>query len=151
MNTDSTPIYHSLNLPIEKLREYNLEKYHFLSEILDILFLHLHVEKEFTLNMDNIYEHFKIQHLNFKKEKEKYNAAIVQLLSSGMIEMDSNGIISVTEKGLNAYQKLLYHNIASNLYAVDRSNHLAKVAIIAASILSIISIACTIISICCNS
>ena len=29
-------VYHSLNLPIEKLREYNIEKYHFLSGILDI-------------------------------------------------------------------------------------------------------------------
>ena len=32
MNTETERlVYHSLNLPIEKLREYNVEKYHFLS------------------------------------------------------------------------------------------------------------------------
>lgn len=148
---NETQIYHNLNLPIEKQREYNLERYHFLSGILDILILHLRVEKGFTLKRDAIYRHFQKQQLNFKKEEEKFNAAIADLLGSNMIEMNEDGIIFLTENGLTAYRNQLFHNIAANLYAAERSDHLSKVAMISASILSVISIVCTIISICCNS
>ena len=144
-------VYHTLNLPIEKLREYNVEKYHFLSGILDILLLHLEAEKNYNLSEDDIYRHFQNQNLKFEKEHEKFNAAIAQLVGSGMIEIDYNGIVRMTKDGINAYNCQLFHGIAANLYAADRSDHLAKVAIIAASVLSVISIICTIIAIICNS
>lgn len=148
MIKDVRLVYHSLSLPIEKLREYNLEKYHFLSGILDIVFLHLQKEKDYYLTEDDIYEHFLNQKLNFSKEREKFNAAIAQLVGSGMVEIGNDGIVRMTKDGINAYNDQLFHGIAANLYAADRSNHLAKVAIIAASVLSVISIVCTIISIC---
>lgn len=152
MNTETERlVYHTLNLPIEKLREYNVEKYHFLSGILDILLLHLEAEKEYNLNEDDIFSHFQNQNLKFEKEREKFNAAIAQLVGSGMIEIDYNGIVRMTNDGINAYNYQLFHSIAANLYAADRSNYLAKNAIIAASILSVISIACTIIAIIFNS
>lgn len=143
-------VYHSLNLPIEKLREYNIEKYHFLSGILDILILHLEAEKRYSLTEDGIYRHFQNQNLKFENEREKFNAAIAQLVGSGMIKIDDNGIVCMTNEGIDAYNCQLFHGIAANLYAADRSEHLAKVAIIAASVLSFISIICTIISIFCN-
>lgn len=144
-------VYHTLNLPIQKLREYNLEKYHFLSGILDILILHLEAEKKYNLNEEDIFRHFQNQNLKFEKEREKFNAAVAQLVGSGMIEIDYNGIVSMTNDGINAYNCQLYHSIAANLYAADRSNYLAKIAIMAASVLSVISIICTIIAIICNS
>ena len=146
-NNSSIEVYHSLNLPIKKLREYNVEKYHFLSGILDVLLLHLQAEKKYNLSEDNIYKHFQNQKLHF----EKFNAAIAQRVGSGMIKIDDSGIVMMTNDGISAYNSQIFHSIAADLYAADRSNHLAKVAIIAASLLSLISIACTIISICCNS
>lgn len=139
-------VYHSLNLPIDKLREYNLEKYHFLSGILDIVLFHLQAEKKYDLTQDDIYKHFQIQNLKYKNEREKFNAAIAQLVGSGMIEIASNGIVSLTNEGINAYNNQMFHSIAANLYAAERSNHLSKIAIIAASVLSVISIACTIVT-----
>lgn len=150
-NNSSIEVYHSLNLPIKKLREYNVEKYHFLSGILDVLLLHLQAEKKYNLSEDDIYKHFQNQKLHFEKEREKFNAAIAQLVGSGMIKIDDSGIVMMTNDGISAYNSQIFHSIAADLYAADRSNHLAKVAIIAASLLSLISIACTIISICCNS
>ena len=145
MQEDITLIYNPLNLSIEKLREYNVEKYHFLSGILDILVLHFQMENVYNLTKDGIYQHFCNQNLKLEKEREKFNAAVAQLVGSDMIIINPNGIVGLTEKGLNAYNNQLFHSIAANLYAADRSNHLSKVAIIAASILSIIAILCTII------
>lgn len=145
MTDNSTFIYNSLNLPIEAQRKYNLEKYHFLSGILDILTLHLQLIKEYNLTQDDIYKHFIPHKLNIAREREKFNAAITQLVGSGMIEIGDDGIVSMTEKGINAYDCQLFHSIAANLYAADQSNHLAKVAIIAASILSFVSIVCSIV------
>jgi len=145
MIDNSTFIYNSLNLPIEAQRKYNLEKYHFLSGILDILTLHLQLIKEYNLTQDDIYKHFIPHKLNIAREREKFNAAIAQLVGSGMIEIGDDGIVSMTEKGINAYDCQLFHSIAANLYAADQSNHLAKVAIIAASILSFVSIVCSIV------
>ena len=145
MIDNSTFIYNSLNLPIETQRKYNLEKYHFLSGILDILTLHLQLIKEYNLTQDDIYKHFIPHKLNIAREREKFNAAIAQLVGSGMIEIGDDGIVSMTEKGINAYDCQLFHSIAANLYAADQSNHLAKVAIIAASILSFVSIVCSIV------
>lgn len=157
MTDEGINVYHSLNLPIEKLREYNVEKYHFLSGILDIIIFHSQVKNNFDLTLDDIYRHFQNHNLNIENEREKFNAAIAQLKGSGMIAFRGN-IVGITDKGLDAYDKQIYHSIAASLYSADRanylanrSNHLAKVAIISASVLSIISIACTIISICCNS
>lgn len=157
MSEDITYVYHSLNLPIEKLREYNLEKYHFLSGILDILVFHSQSKGFFDLSLDDIYRHFQIHNLKIENEREKFNAAIAHLKGSKMIGFMENGVVGLTDKGLDAYDKQLFHSIAASLYSADRSNHLAlrsnhlaKVAIIAASILSVISIACTIISICCK-
>lgn len=145
MTTDNnTFIYNSLNLPIEEQRKYNLEKYHFLSGILDILTLHLQLIKEYNLTQDDIYRHFLPHNLNTKKEREKFNAAIAQLVGSGMIEIRDDGVVIMTPKGIEAYDCQLFHGIAASLYAADRSNHLAKVAIIAASILSVVSIICSI-------
>ena len=144
MTEEITPVYHSLNLPIEKLRKYNVEKYHFLSGILDILFLHFQAKKIYDLTVDGIYKHFQIQNLNSEKKLEKFNAAIAQLVGSGMITI-VNGIVCLTDEGIKAYNNQLYHSIAANLYAANRSDYLAKVAIIAASILSVITILCTII------
>ena len=138
-------VYHTLNLPIEKLREYNIEKYHFLSGILDILILHLEAEKRYNLNEDDIFRHFQNQNLKFEKEREKFNAAIAQLVGSGMIEIREDGIVTMTQKGIDAYDCQLFHSIAANLYAADRSDHLAKVAIVSASMLSLISIACSLL------
>ena len=145
MIDNSTFIYNSLNLPIEAQRKYNLDKYHFLSGILDILTLHLQLIKEYNLTQDDIYKHFIPHKLNIAREREKFNAAIAQLVGSGMIEIGDDGIVSMTEKGINAYDCQLFHSIAANLYAADQSNHLAKVAIIAASILSFVSIVCSIV------
>jgi hypothetical protein len=145
MTDNSTFIYNSLNLPIEAQRKYNLEKYHFLSGILDILTLHLQLIKEYNLTQDDIYKHFIPHKLNIACEREKFNAAIAQLVGSGMIEIGDDGIVSMTEKGINAYDCQLFHSVAANLYAADQSNHLAKVAIIAASILSFVSIVCSIV------
>ena len=145
MTDNSTFIYNSLNLPIEAQRKYNLEKYHFLSGILDILTLHLQLIKEYNLTQDDIYKHFIPHKLNIAREREKFNAALAQLVGSGMIEIGDDGIVSMTEKGINAYDCQLFHSIAANLYAADQSNHLAKVAIIAASILSFVSIVCSIV------
>ena len=145
MNSNSTLVYNTLNLPINKLREYNVEKYHFLSCILDIVFLHLQAEKKYSLTEDDIYRHFQNQKLNFEKEREKFNAAIEQLVGSGMIIIDNNRIVGLTNDDIDAYNSQLYHSIAANLYAADRSEHLAKVAIYAASVLSFISIVCSII------
>lgn len=145
MTDNSTFIYNSLNLPIEAQRKYNLEKYHFLSGILDILTLHLQLIKEYNRTQDDIYKHFIPHKLNIAREREKFNAAIAQLVGSGMIEIGDDGIVSMTEKGINAYDCQLFHSIAANLYAADQSNHLAKVAIIAASILSFVSIVCSIV------
>ena len=157
MTDEGINVYHALNLPIEKLREYNVEKYHFLSGILDIIIFHSLVKKDFDLTLDDVYRHFQSHNLNIEHEREKFNAAIAQLKGSGMIAFRGE-IVGITDKGLDAYDKQIYHSIAASLYSADRanylanrSNHLAKVAIISASVLSIISIACTIISICCNS
>lgn len=142
---DITLIYNSLNLSIDKLREYNLEKYHFLSGILDILVLHFQIEKAYNLTQDGIYKHFQNHKLNIEKEREKFNTAIAQLIGSDMIAFSPEGFIGLTDKGLEAYDSQLYHNIAASLYAADRSNYFAKVAIISASVLSVISIVSSII------
>lgn len=144
MAEDITHIYHSLNLPIEKLREYNVEKYHFLSGILDILVFHSQTKGYFDLTLDGIYEYFQNHNLKIENEREKFNAAIAQLKGSGMIAFKGN-VVGITDKGLDAYDKQLFHSIAASLYSAERSNHLAKVAMIAASILSVIAILCTII------
>jgi len=138
-------IYNPLNLPIDKLREYNVEKYHFLSTILDVLVYHLQVKKKYDLTADGIFRHFQEQNLMIEKEREKFNLAIAQLKGSGMIEFTDEGIIGLTNKGLDAYDCQIFHSIAANIYTAERSNHLAKVAIIAASLLSVISIVCSII------
>ena len=144
-------IYNPLNLSIEKLRKYNVEKYHFLSGILDILIYRLQVEKKYTLTQDDIYKHFTLHNIKAVRLKEKFNLAIAQLVGSDMIDIAPNGIFSLTTKGIEAYNNQLFHNIAANLYSAERSNHLAKVAIIAASALSVTSILCTIIiAICSN-
>lgn len=140
-----TMIYNPLNLPIDKLREYNVEKYHFLSTILDVLVYHLQVKKKYDLTADGIFRHFQEQNLMIEKEREKFNLAIAQLKGSGMIEFTDEGIIGLTNKGLDAYDCQIFHSIAANIYTAERSNHLAKVAIIAASLLSVISIVCSII------
>ena len=145
MEDDITLIYNPLNLSIEKLREYNIEKYHFLSGILDILVMHFQVERAYNLTQSDLYKHFQKQNLGIKKEREKFNAAIAQLKGSDMININPNGIVGLTEKGLNVYDNQVFHSIAANLYSADRANHLAKVAIIAASFLTIITILCTII------
>jgi len=144
MTDEGINVYHSLNLPIEKLREYNVEKYHFLSGILDIIIFHSQVKNNFDLTLDDIYRHFQNHNLNIENEREKFNAAIAQLKGSGMIAFRGN-IVGITDKGLDAYDKQIYHSIAASLYSADRanylanrSNHLAKVAIISASVLSII-------------
>lgn len=62
-----------------------------------------------------------------------------------MIDFTDEGIIGLTNKGLDAYDSQIFHSIAANIYTAERSNHLAKVAIIAASLLSVISIVCSII------
>lgn len=142
---NTTFIYNSLNLPIEEQRKYNLEKYHFLSGILDILIMHLQLIKVYNLTQDDIYKHFLPHKLNTNREREKFNAAIAQLVGSDMIEIGHDGIVSMTPKGIDAYNNQLYHGIAANLYAANRSEYLAKVAIIAASVLSVVSILCTIV------
>ena len=82
--------------------------------------------------------------MKIENEREKFNAAIAQLKGSGMIAFNGN-VVGITDKGLDAYDKQLFHSIAASLYSAERSNHLARVAIIAASILSVISILCTVI------
>lgn len=144
-NNDITLIYNPLNLSIEELRTYNVERYHFLSGILDILTLHFQVEKAYNLTQDDIYKHFQNHKMIIEKQREKFNAAIAQLKGSDMIMFSPEGYVGLTDKGLQAYDSQLFHTIAANLYSAERSNHLAKVAIIAASVLSIISILCTII------
>lgn len=141
-----TMIYNPLNLPIDKLREYNVEKYHFLSTVLDILVYHQQVKKKYDLTADGIFRHFQEQNLMIEKEREKFNLAIAQLKGSGMIDFTDEGIIGLTNKGLDAYDSQIFHSIAANIYTAERSNHLAKVAIIAASLLSVISIVCSIIT-----
>ena len=151
-NDDITMIYNSLNLSIEELRAYNVERYHFLSGILDILILHFQMEKSYNLTQDDIYRHFHNHKLNSEKQREKFNSAIAQLKGSDMIMFSPEGHVGLTDKGLQAYDCQLFHSIAANLYSAERSiysaecsNHLARVAIIAASVLSVISILCTII------
>lgn len=144
-------IYNPLNLTIEEQRKYNVEKYHFLSCILDILFYHCQVKRQYDLNEDGIFKHFENQNLEIYKEREKFKLAIAQLVGSGFIDKNENGYFFLTMEGIEAYNTQLFHGIAANLYAAERSNHLSKVAIISASVLSVISIVCTIISICCNS
>ena len=141
---DRTPTYNPLNLSIEEQRKYNMEKYHFLSGILDIIIFHFQVERGYHLTLDNIYKHFRNHKLKTEREREKFNAAIAQLVGSEMIEINAHGIVGLTDKGINAYDCQLFHGIAANLYAADRAEHLAKVAIKAASILSVIAILCTI-------
>ena len=141
-----TMIYNPLNIPIDKLREYNVEKYHFLSTVLDILVYHQQVKKKYDLTADGIFRHFQEQNLMIEKEREKFNLAIAQLKGSGMIDFTDEGIIGLTNKGLDAYDSQIFHSIAANIYTAERSNHLAKVAIIAASLLSVISIVCSIIT-----
>lgn len=63
-------IYNPLNLPIDKLREYNVEKYHFLSTVLDILVYHQQVKKKYDLTADGIFRHFQEQNLMIEKERE---------------------------------------------------------------------------------
>ena len=142
---DITMVYNPLNLSIEKLRKYNVEKYHFLSGILDILIFRLQVEKKYTLTQDDIYKHFALHNIKTIRLREKFNLALAQLVGSDMIDIAPDGIISLTTKGIEAYNNQLFHSIAANLYSAERSNHLAKAAIIAASALSVISILCTII------
>lgn len=158
MVNEDIHLYNPLNLPIEELRRYNIEKYHFLSVILDILVFHSHIKGRFDLTLDGIYKHFQNHHLKIDNEREKFNAAIAQLKGSNMIAFTEEGIVGITDKGLDAYDKQIFHSIAASLYSADRanylanrSNHLAKIAIILASVLSVVSIACTIISICYNS
>lgn len=122
-----------------------MEKYHFLSGILDILAMHLQLIKGYNLTQDDIYRHFVPHKLNTNREREKFNAAIAQLVGSGMIEIREDGIVTMTQKGIDAYDCQLFHSIVANLYAADRSDHLAKVAIVSASMLSLISIACSLL------
>lgn len=147
---DITMVYNPLNLSIEKLRKYNVEKYHFLSGILDILIFRLQVEKKYTLTQDDIYKHFALHNIKTIRLREKFNLALAQLVGSDMIDIAPDGIISLTTKGIEAYNNQLFHSIAANLYSAERSNHLAKVAIIAASTLSVLSILCTIIVAICS-
>lgn len=123
----------------------------YISGILDILIYRLQVEKMYSLTQDDIYKHFEMHNIKTERLREKFNLAIAQLVSSNMIEINPNGIVLLTEEGLRAFNNQLFHSIAANLYSAERSNHLAKVAIIAASLLSVISILCTIIiAICSN-
>lgn len=123
----------------------------YISGILDILIYRLQVEKMYSLTQDDIYKHFEMHNIKTERLREKFNLAIAQLVSSNMIEINPNGIVSLTEEGLRAFNNQLFHSTAANLYSAERSNHLAKVAIIAASLLSVISILCTIIiAICSN-
>lgn len=96
LTDNNTYIYNSLNLPIEAQRKYNLEKYHFLSGILDILTMHLQLIKGYNLTQDDIYRHFVPHKLNTNREREKFNAAIAQLVGSGMIEIREDGIVTMT-------------------------------------------------------
>lgn len=144
-NNDTIYIYNPLKLSIEELRAYNVERYHFLSVILDILIYRLQVEKMYSLTQDDIYKHFEMHNIKSERLREKFSLAIAQLVGSNMIDINPNGIVSLTEEGLRAFNNQLFHSIAANLYSAERSNHLAKTAIIAASALSVISILCTII------
>jgi len=130
---DTIYIYNPLNLSIEKLRAYNVERYHFPIGILDILVYRLQVEKMYNLTQEDIYRHFEMHNMRTERLREKYNLAIAQLVGSDMIDITSNGIITLTTKGFEAYNNQQYPSIAANLYSAERSNHLAKVAIIAAS------------------
>ena len=148
---DTVFIYNPLNLSIEKLREYNVERYHFLSGILDILVYRLQLEKAYCLTQDDVFRHFEMHNMRTERLREKYNLAIAQLVGSNMIDIAPNGIITLTAKVFEAYNHQLFHSIAANLYSAEHANHLANVAIIAASALSVISILCTIIiAICSN-
>ena len=84
---DITMVYNPLNLSIEKLRKYNVEKYHFLSGILDILIFRLQVEKKYTLTQDDIYKHFALHNIKTIRLREKFNLALAQLVGSDMIDI----------------------------------------------------------------
>ena len=99
-NNDLIMVYNPLNLSIDKLREYNVEKYHFLSGILDILIYHLQVEKKYTLTQDSIYKHFVMHKIKTVRFREKFNLAIAQLVGSDMIDIAQDGIITLTTKGI---------------------------------------------------
>lgn len=90
-----TMIYNPLNLPIDKLREYNVEKYHFLSTILDILVYHYQVKKKYDLTKEGIFKHFQEHNLRIKKEREKFNLSIAQLVGSKMILISDDGVIKL--------------------------------------------------------
>ena len=147
---DTIYIYNPLNLSIEKLRAYNVERYHFPTGILDILVYRLQVEKVYCLTQEDIYMHFEMHNMRTERLREKNNLAIAQLFGSDIIDIAQNGILTLTTKGFEVYNNQQYHSIAANLYSAERSNHLAKVAIIAASTLSVLSILCTIIVAICS-
>lgn len=145
-------IFNPIALDLERAREWNLEKYHMYSMILEALVYskrNLNIEE---VSVSNIEKMFRTQGLPEEDSKfdAKVNAALVQLFWMNLINYDLQSV-SITLLGEQAYNEQRFHEIAASLYNAEQTKKLSKIAIIIASVLSGISIVTTIIIACLQS
>ena len=132
----------------EKLRQWNLEKYHMFSMILEFLVDNKQINN-LPVFLSNISEMLQRQGIPKYDEKfaAKVNNALLHMAWIGLIAIDEDRV-SIEDEGIKAYKDQRYHEIAANLYNAEQTRKLSVTAIWIASILSGLSIISTIVIAC---
>ena len=133
----------------QKLRQWNLEKYHMFSMILEFL-----VDNKQINNLPDVFVSSisgMLQKQGIPKYDEKFaakvNNALLHMAWIGLISIDEDKI-TIEDEGIKAYKDQRYHEIAANLYNAEQTRKLSVIAIWVASILSGLSIISTIVIAC---
>lgn len=139
-------LYSPTALNLKESRRWNLEKYHMYSMILELLVYVKGDLKEEWVNIDDIERMFLKQGFprKGKKLEAKINAALAQLIWMGNITGDKHSV-RLTDDGVKAYKEQRFHAIAADLYNAENTKRLSIIAIVIASILSMLAIAATIL------
>lgn len=139
-------LYSPTALNLKESRRWNLEKYHMYSMILELLVYVKGNLKEEWVNIDDIERMFLKQGFPRKDKKleAKINAALAQLIWMGYITGDKHSV-RLTDDGVKVYKEQRFHAIAADLYNAENTKRLSIIAIVIASILSMLAIAATIL------
>jgi hypothetical protein len=142
-------LYSPTALNLKESRRWNLEKYHMYSMILELLGYVKGDLKEEWVNIDDIEIMFLKQGFprKGKKLEAKINAALAQLIWMGYITCDKHSV-RLTDDGVKVYKEQRFHAIAADLYNAENTKRLSIIAIVVASILSMLAIAATILGAC---
>ena len=135
-------------LDVKRLRQWNIEKYHMFSMILEIL-----IDNKQIINLPvsvcSISGMFQKQGIPKHNEKfaAKVNNVLLHMSWIGLISIDEDKV-TIEDEGIVAYKDQRYHKIAANLYNAEKTRELSVAAIWIASILSGLSIISTIVIAC---